>query len=51
MKKKEYCSPEFSYEKLWLQDIMLASGPEELSSQITGGDDWGDPDPDDDIIE
>lgn len=48
MKKKEYCSPEFSFIRLWLQDIVLASGPENLNSQITGGDDWGDDD--DEII-
>lgn len=44
MKKKEYISPDFEFIRLWLQDIVLASGPEDLSSQVNGGDDWGDDD-------
>ena len=39
--KKEYCSPEFAFVRLKLQDIVLSSDPEDLNSQVNGGDDWG----------
>ena len=53
MHKKIYVSPELTTVRLTLRDIVLAS-PEDISSQIGGNGDWGDPpppiDPDDDII-
>lgn len=39
--KKEYCSPEFAFVRLRLQNVVLSSDPEDLSSQVNGGDDWG----------
>ena len=44
--KKEYKSPELALVFLKLQDIVLASGPENHSSYIDDGDDWGDDDGD-----
>ena len=40
--KKEYKSPELALVFLKPQDIVLASGPENHSSYIDDGDDWGD---------
>lgn len=46
MKKKEYSSPEFDFVTLCLQNIVLASSPEDLNSQVNGGSDWGEDDGD-----
>ena len=41
--KKEYQSPELTFVLIRLQDIVMASGPENYSSYIDDDqDDWGD---------
>lgn len=35
--KKDYCSPEFTFIKIRLQDAVLSSDPEYINSQINEG--------------
>ena len=51
--KKQYTSPVFEEEKIYITTQILSSNVEQFSSYIDGPGDWGDDptiDPDDDII-
>ena len=47
--KKEYIIPEFILEKITMTDVICGSA-ESFTSQVIGGDDWGEDDDDPGVL-